>query len=208
MKTVLCFGDSNTYGYIPGSQGERYGADVRWPKRLGALLGRDYEVVEEGLNGRTTAFGDNLEPGRCGLDHILPCVLSHAPVDVLILMLGVNDTKDRFHVKAEEIGFGLEELILKVAGCYYGQPSAPKILVVAPAPLGNMEQSIEFSEHSRQKSLRLPAVFEETARRFGCAFFDAGSVVHELGCDNIHFTPEDHQLLAQALAPVVEKLTQ
>lgn len=60
MKTVLCFGDSNTYGYIPGSPGERYDSKTRWPKRLGALLGEGYEVVVEGLNGRTTAFGDNI----------------------------------------------------------------------------------------------------------------------------------------------------
>jgi len=206
MKTVLCFGDSNTYGYIPGSAGERYGADVRWPKRLGALLGEGYEVVEEGLNGRTTAFGDNIEPFRCGLDHILPCLMSHAPVDVLILMLGVNDTKDRFHVRAEEIGYGLEELIMKVLGHCRFQSWTPEILVVAPVPLGDMSRGIEFSEHSRQKSLRLPAIFAETARNFGCAFFDAGSVIRELGCDHIHFTPEDHRLLAESLAPVVEKL--
>lgn len=207
MKTVLCFGDSNTYGYIPGSDGERYDAQTRWPKRLAALLGEEYEVVEEGLNGRTTAFGDNIEPYRCGLDHIVPCLLSHAPVDLLILMLGVNDTKDRFHVKAEEIGYGLEELIMKVGGYYHFHEQVPKILVVAPVPLGDMSQGIEFSEYSRQKSLLLPGIFEETARRFSCAFFDAGSVIHQLGCDNIHFTPEDHRLLAQALEPLVKELT-
>ena len=207
MKTVLCFGDSNTYGYIPGSQGERYSAEIRWPKQLGALLGKEYEVVEEGLNGRTTAFGDNIEPYRCGLDHILPCLLSHAPVDLLIIMLGVNDTKDRYHVRAEEIGYGLEELIMKVAGYYHFQAQTPEILVVAPVPLGDMDQGIEFSERSRRESQLLPGIFEETAQRFGCAFFDAGSVIRELGCDNIHFTPEDHRLLARALEPLVRKLT-
>lgn len=206
MKTVLCYGDSNTYGYIPGTHGERYSAQIRWPRQLGALLGEDYEVVEEGLSGRTTAFSDNIEPYRCGLDYILPCLISHEPVDLLIIMLGGNDTKDRFHVSAEEIGYGLEELIMKVAGYYHFREQTPKILVVAPVPLGSAGDGIEFSELSRQKSLRLPAIFEETAQRFGCAFFDAGSVIHELGCDDIHFTPEGHRQLAQTLAPVVENL--
>lgn len=190
----------------PGRPGERYDSKTRWPKRLGALLGEEYEVVEEGLNGRTTAFGDNIEPYRCGLDHILPCLLSHAPVDLLIVMLGVNDTKDRYHVRAEEIGYGLEELIMKAAGYYHFQERTPKILVVAPVPLGDMGDGIEFSELSRQKSRLLPGIFADTAGRFGCAFFDAGSVIHELGCDNIHFTPEDHRLLAQALEPLVREL--
>ena len=96
---------------------------------------------------------------------------------------------------------------MKVAGYYHFQAQTPEILVVAPVPLGDMDQGIEFSERSRRKSQLLPGIFEETARRFGCAFFDAGSVIRELGCDNIHFTPEDHRLLARALEPLVRKLT-
>lgn len=206
VKTVLCFGDSNTYGYVPGSGGERYGADVRWPRRLGALLGEAYEVVEEGLNGRTTAFDDRIEPYRCGLDAILPCIMSHAPVHLLIVMLGTNDTKDRYHVRAEEIGYGLEELVMKVAGYHQFRAQKPKMLLVAPVPLGDMSEGIEFSEASRQKSLRLSAVYAGVAQQFGCAFLDAGAVVPQLGCDNTHFTPEGHRLLAQALAPEVRRL--
>lgn len=206
MKTILCFGDSNTYGYIPGTPGERYGAAVRWPRRLGALLGEGCEVVEEGLNGRTTAFADNLEPYRCGLDTILPCVMSHAPVDVLIVMLGTNDTKDRYHIKAEEIGYGLEELILKAAGYHQFRAQKPQILVIAPVPLGEMSGSVEFSEASREKSRQLPAVYADVAKNFGCHFFEAGSVIRELGCDGVHFTPAAHEALAQALAPLVKRI--
>ena len=206
MKTILCFGDSNTYGYVPGTEGERYAAAIRWPRRLAALLGEEYDVVEEGLNGRTTAFRDNLEPYRCGLDTILPCVLSHEPVDLLIVMLGTNDTKDRYHVKAEEIGFGLEELVMKVSGYYQFRAHKPQLLLVAPAPLGDMRDGVEFSEASRAKSLRLSEIFAGVAERFGCAFLNAGAVVQELGCDSIHFTPEDHRLLAQALAQQTKQL--
>lgn len=205
VRTILCFGDSNTYGYIPGSGG-RYEAGQRWPRRLEMLLGEGHEVLEEGLNGRTIAFTDNIEPYRCGSDHILPCILSHAPVDLLIVMLGTNDTKDRYHVKAEEIGYGLEELILKVLSCRQLQDRPPQILILSPVPLGSMDGCIEFSEASRQKSLRLPAVYAQTAKDLGCHFFEAGSVVPQPGCDNIHLAPEAHDALARALAPLVRQI--
>lgn len=162
--------------------------------------------MEAGLNGRTTAFSDNLEPYRCGLDTILPCVLSHEPVNLLIVMLGTNDIKDRYHVKAEEIGFGLEKLVMKVSAYYQFRAHKPQLLLVAPASLGDMRDGVEFSEASRAKSLRLSEIFAGVAERFGCAFLNAGAVVQELGCDNTHFTPEDHRLLAQALARQAKQL--
>lgn len=206
MNTILCFGDSNTYGYIPGGEGARYGADVRWTRRMASLLGRDFDVVEEGLGGRTTAFADNIEPYRCGLDTILPCVMSHAPIELVIIMLGTNDTKARYHVCAEEIGYGLEELVMKVAAYHQFRAQKPKILLVAPVPLGDMSEGVEFRASSQEKSLRLAAVFSDVAKRFDCAFFDAGTAVPKLGCDNIHLDAEGHRLLAEALAAEVKKL--
>ena len=109
-------------------------------------------------------------------------------------------------MKAEEIGYGLEELILKVLSCRQLQDRPPQILILSPVPLGSMDGCIEFSEASRQKSLRLPAVYAQTAKDLGCHFFEAGSVVFQPGCDNIHLAPEAHDALARALAPLVRQI--
>lgn len=198
MKSILCFGDSNTYGYIPGTGG-RYPSHIRWPRVLARLLGPEWEVVEEGLNGRITAFRDLIEPFRCGVDTLLPIVMSHEPLDSIVIMLGTNDTKDRFHVSAHEIGYGLETLLQMIFAHYLGR-TAPDILVVAPVPLGDMRDGIEFSDLSRKKSLALVGIYEDIARNFGCAFLDVGSLGITLGEDCIHFTPQDHRNLAQAVA--------
>ena len=107
MKEILCFGDSNTHGYMPGL-GTRYPYDVRWPGVLARLLGAEYHIVEEGMDGRTTAFEDAIQPHRSALGYLYPCLKTHAPLDLVILMLGTNDTKVRYAVSAEEIGFGLQ----------------------------------------------------------------------------------------------------
>ena len=91
MKTVVCFGDSNTWGYIPGSGGERFPREVRWPSRLQELLGPGWDVIAEGLNGRTATFERADSEGRNGLPYLLPCVESHAPVDAVVIFLGTND---------------------------------------------------------------------------------------------------------------------
>ena len=113
MKEILCFGDSNTHGYMPGL-GTRYPIDQRWSGLLGKLLGDGYHVVEEGMDGRTTAFEDDLQPWRSALGYIGPCVKTHAPLDLIIIMLGTNDSKTRYGVSAEEIGFGMQELIQRI----------------------------------------------------------------------------------------------
>lgn len=207
MKTILCFGDSNTYGYIPGS-GKRYDTQTRWPRVLAGLLGDGYDVIEEGLSGRTTAFRDLIEPGRCGLDTILPCAMSHEPLDLIILMLGTNDTKSRFHVTAQEIGYGMEELIMKIGGYYHYREGMPQILLVSPVPLGDMSDAVEFNEASRQKSLLLADIYRQIADAFHCHFLDAGAVTGELGCDGIHLTPRGHAALAQAVAEKIRSITE
>ena len=109
-KRILCIGDSNTWGYIPGS-GERYEKNVRWAGKLAQILGENYEVIEEGMNGRTTAFTDKIEPGTSALDYLYPCLISQFPLDYIIVMLGTNDTKTRYGVNIVEIGYGLDEVL-------------------------------------------------------------------------------------------------
>ena len=138
MKEILCFGDSNTHGYMPGL-GTRYPYDVRWPGVLARLLGAEYHIVEEGMDGRTTAFEDAIQPHRSALGYLYPCLKTHAPLDLVILMLGTNDTKVRYAVSAEEIGFGLQRDLEEIETFFrYNAARAgtcPKILVVSPVPM-------------------------------------------------------------------------
>ena len=102
MKTVLCFGDSNTWGYDPATK-NRFPRDVRWAGILAGLLSPDYQVIEEGLNGRTTVWNDPIEGYKNGRDYLIPCLETHRPIDLVILMLGTNDLKMRFSVSAFDI---------------------------------------------------------------------------------------------------------
>ena len=135
MKTVLCFGDSNTWGYDPLTR-ERFDRDIRWPGVLRNELGEDYLVLEEGLNGRTTIWGDPIDGAhKNGSRYLLPCLESHAPLDLVVIMLGTNDLKRRFGVPAEDIARGAARLVGIARQSMCGpRCDAPQVLLVAPPP--------------------------------------------------------------------------
>jgi lysophospholipase L1-like esterase len=110
LKRSLCYGDSNTWGFIPAI-GERYPYNIRWTGVLQSLLGPDFEVIEEGLNSRTTNIEDPNNIGRNGKKYLIPCLDSQFPLDVIILMLGTNDLKVRLNRSMQEIEAGVEELV-------------------------------------------------------------------------------------------------
>ena len=120
-RRILCFGDSNTHGTNP--VGPRYGEDERWPALLQAMLGEDYRVLEEGFGGRTIAFDDPVEGGyKSAMDYLPPCLMSHDPLDLVIVMLGTNDTKQRFAMSAPAIAQALG----MVRGSYQGDRTATR----------------------------------------------------------------------------------
>ena len=140
-KHILCFGDSNTHGYCADPDdclggGIRFTEEQRWTRLLQKALGEDYLVIEEGLSGRTTCFDDPIHEGLNALDYIYPCLKSHEAIDLLIIMLGTNDTKDRFYASAACIGLGMARLVKKAkdTDCWGGK--RPNILVIAPPPIG------------------------------------------------------------------------
>ena len=129
MNNILCFGDSNTYGYRPDGKG-RYGEEVRWTKRLQTALGKEnYNIIEEGLCGRTTVFEDELRNDRKGINAISMILETHNPLDLVIIMLGTNDCKVRYGASAGVIGKGLEQIISKVKQF---TNEHTKILVISP----------------------------------------------------------------------------
>ena len=209
-KHVVCFGDSNTHGYCAdpadcADGGMRFNESERWTRLLQARLGADYLVVEEGLNGRTTCFEDPLHEGLSGVTYITPCLKSHAPVDLLIIMLGTNDTKDRFCASAGCIAAAMARLVKKAMATECWGTHKPNILVIAPPPIGDgMLQSTlapTMGTGCPEKSRQLARCYREQCDLIGCHFLNA----EDLGCefnqvDYMHLTKRGHAALAEALA--------
>lgn len=199
-KRILCFGDSNTWGYIPVTK-QRYEELERWPGILAEKLGDTYAVIEEGMNGRTTAFTDRIKPDVCALDYIYPCLLSQFPLDYIIVMLGTNDTKDRYHVRAEEIALGMTEVILRLKDVCMRKEQRPQILIMSPPMMHFQHDWMEFSEASVEKLSRLHREYQQIAQVQKCEYLNAAEVVGNdgVGSDGIHMLPLGHQRLAEAV---------
>lgn len=207
MKTILCFGDSNTFGYA-ASTGGRYSLSQRWPGVLANALGDAYHVVEEGLPGRTTVFDDPLTEGLSGLAMLAPLMMSHMPLDLLIVMLGTNDTKGRFCVEAGMIAKGMRRLLEKAlhTGAWRGEP---KILLVAPTPIIPCYSTYDtlggFGPGADIKSTQLAPAYQQVAKELGVPFFDAGTVITADETDGVHLTADAHKTLGNKLAELLTK---
>lgn len=214
VKRVLCFGDSLTWGWVPTAEGaptERYPWNKRWTGVLAQDLGTGYEVIEEGLSGRTTTADDPTDPRLNGSAYLPSCLAGHLPLDLVILMLGTNDTKAYFDRTPLEIGLGMGVLVTEVltggGGVGTAYP-APQVLVVAPpllAPMPHPWFELIFAG-SLPKTQQLAHVYGALASFVKVPFFDAGSVVSTDGVDGIHFTEQNNHDLGVALAARVRGL--
>lgn len=207
MKTVLCYGDSNTYGYVPET-GMRYPKSVRYPGRLQLLLGDEYAVIEEGCNGRTTIHDDPIDGWKNGLDYLKPCLNSHKPVDIVILMLGSNDLKETFHLTAREIADGAGTLVDVIRSfTAEKQGFVPTIILVSPPEIGTGIRRSPFfgafGETAVAESGKFPECYQRVADRKGCVFFNAAKYVSPSEYDSLHLTPEGHRVLAEELCKVI-----
>ena len=177
-RRVLCYGDSNTYGYDPARDG-RYGDDERYPMVLQNLLGDGWSVVEEGLPGRTAVFDDAITEGMNGLALITPILMSHAPLDTVTIMLHTECWRDNAN---------------------------PDVLVIVPPSITPEYDKLKFREemgpgcHERCAGIaaRLKPMLEGMAH---VRFLDANTLPGA-GCsdvDGMHMTLEAHKVLAKAL---------
>lgn len=202
MKRILCFGDSNTYGYIPDGTG-RYSEDIRWTGRLQKRLSSEAIVIEEGLCGRTTVFQDELRIGRRGIE-LLPVLLeSHAPLDLVTVMLGTNDCKTVYGASAEVIGKGIEKLIEQIKTI---SPHT-KILLISPILLGDdvwkAEFDPEFSKESVRVSKKLKNVYKKIAQKNNCMFLAASDIARPSDVDQEHLDENGHEMLEKAIYELI-----
>lgn len=200
MRTILCYGDSNTWGATPDGSG-RFGPEVRWTGVMKRVLGDGFRVIEEGLNGRTTRWDDAIEPSRNGATYLRPCLESHRPLDGVSIMLGTNDLKRRFDLTASDIAqsaAGLGEMARQVGRDVEGRP--PVVLLVAPPATVGLTDYDEMFAGAGEKSGRFAEYFRRAAGWYDLAYFDAGSVVGSSPRDGIHFEAEEHRKLGEALA--------
>ncbi len=206
MFEILCFGDSNTWGYDPVS-GARMAREVRWTGVLQAALGARYHVIEEGLNGRTTVWEDPIEGDKMGKRHLLPCLESQAPLDLVVLMLGTNDLKMRYSAPPADIAEGAGVLLDIIAKSTAGREGkAPPVLLLAPPPTAKLSAFDQMFEGAGEKSRKLAPLYAAEARRFGCAFLDVGTVARSSDLDGIHLEAGEHRKLGEAVAREVKRI--
>ena len=206
-RTVLLFGDSNTHGTMPmpdlGFSG-RFGCAERWPGRLRQLL-PDWDVIEEGHPGRTTVHDDPVEGAHRNGHSVLPALLeSHRPLDLVAVMLGTNDLKERFSVNATAIALSLERLVRVILASGAGPlGGAPGVLLVCPPPIIEAGCLAAMFAGGAAKSRALAGEVQAAAARAGVPFLDAGQVVEGSAIDGIHYGPEANPALARAFAAAI-----
>jgi lysophospholipase L1-like esterase len=214
MKTLLCYGDSNTWGYNPRTE-ERYDFKIRWPMVLSSILNQGstpaddppWWVVEEGLNGRTTCREDDVEGDRNGLRQLIPILESHKPLDVVVFMLGTNDLKPRFSPTPYDIARGAQRVAEAILNSQTGPgDGSPKVLMICPPPTVESPVFKHVFGSSIELSKKLPALYRGLAAESGILFLDAGKHIKTSPADGIHLDPEDHRKLAEAVAGIVKDL--
>lgn len=198
MKRILCYGDSNTWGWNPKDK-SRHDSFTRWTGRLQNMLGQDYTIIEEGLNGRTITSDDNVSGGgKNGLSYLVPCLESHRPIDIVILMLGTNDMKVRFSLSAYDITKALLRLINVIKTSQSAKNSAaPDILLMSPPIIGNLSEFKEMFSGAKEKSEKLPKYYQQLAHETGCEFLETGKFIESSSIDGIHLEEVMHSRLAE-----------
>lgn len=216
---VLCYGDSNTWGCIgrwveSTLPSERYDTDTRWPTVAQKELGDDFHVIEEGLGGRTTIYPHPTEPWKNGEPYLTPCLHTHRPLDLVVVMLGTNDLQLKKDITAEELPIGITRLVDIIQAdpkCGRGNVP-PKILIIAPvevrpsAPEGRTAVYAKFRcDIGRDLSLMLPEVYAKVAKEKGCYFLNAQNYAQPGPADGIHFDAQSHINLGKAVAKFIRE---
>jgi lysophospholipase L1-like esterase len=203
-KRILCYGDSNTWGYIPGT-GKRHPAGIRWTSLLQDKLGNNFELIEEGLNSRTTDLDDPKHQGKNGLTYFRPCLETHDPVDILILWLGTNDMKERFNRDPQRIADGIKNLLdALIEFSKEEETKLPKLVLVSPPLIDESAPGVK-DEYlgGEQKSRQLAELYAVVAHQYDCVFVDISKLVSPSKIDGYHLKPKQHQIIADHFFSII-----
>jgi len=205
VRTILCFGDSNTWGFDPET-GERFPRDVRWPGRLQAALGDEWYIVEEGLNGRTATLDSPVAEGKNGLAYLQPCLDSHAPLDAVLIALGTNDLAERYGLTATDVARAAALLATVVARSQAGVGGGPPLpILVCPPRVGATTWEEDWAG-APAKSALLPQRFREVAAEGAFELIDLGEVTRFSTIDGIHLEASGHAAVAEQIEHALQRL--
>lgn len=216
MKHIVCYGDSNTWGFKPKKEcGEnwnmRFDENTRWTGVLQQLMGGEYKIIEEGLNGRTSAFDDPQDDTRNGLKYIATCMQTNMPIDMVIVMLGTNDVKSFFPYTPYVVANGFGRIVKEIRKIDYGKNGKiPEVLVVSPIAINEDAAKGwiggEFGMDSVKKNAELPVYLEKVAREQGAHFFNIGAYVTADPADGIHMNEQGHRIMAEKMFAQVKNI--
>ena len=204
MIRILCYGDSNTWGTIPDGSCRHCDITKTYSFYLQQMLGKSYQVICEGMPSRTTDLDDIKYPkgNRNGSLFFPQCLISHDPIDYVVLFLGTNDLKSKFNRTAEQIANVLENKYIKFTkeNLFNELTIVPKFIIITPSVID--ESKFEGFEGATEKSKQLNKYFEQMTRRNSCLFISNEGL--KCGDDGIHLTTESHKLLAKMLFNVIK----
>lgn len=204
MKTILCYGDSNTYGYNPNNGG-RYDINLIWPSLLNELLKDEYIVYNEGLNGRTTAYDREGSSEKNGLAKLKETLDKYNNIDIIIFMLGTNDCNVDLYESIDDIASGMEKLIQKAK-----EHNIPNIIVVTPAAIlpyyAEGTFAYQLDDTSVYKSNNLDPLYKNLCEKYSCIHLDCTNKLEVTKLDSEHLTLNGHKKLAELLYEIINKL--
>lgn len=220
QKTILCYGDSNTWGYVPLDPAkknltiQRYPRNIRWTGLLQQLVGENFFIVEEGLNSRTTNLDYQFPPDRNGKNYLPACLYSHAPIDLVILALGGNDLKVYFNRTAKEIRAGLRELVDIIQNSLYGNAMQmpPQILIIPPAKLPSFaeqhkdDNGVIIFEGAGKKIAELEQEYADLAKEKNCHFLSVSHLISPSEIDGLHLDAAAHKKLARIIFDKIKSI--
>lgn len=205
MKRILCFGDSNTYGHNPKDASR---LSRRWTRCIAEILGSDYEIIEEGLCGRTTVFPVNgIIDGWEGSTLLKPVIATHKPYDLLIIMLGTNDLLLSTGADISDSARGLEELIKTARENFQSE-----ILVISPILIDKSVKDNEIfcelygPERACELSKQFAGSYKPIALKYGCHFMNAADFAQASALDGVHMDEKNHKQLAKAIAAKIKAI--
>ena len=206
VKSVLCYGDSITWGRN-ANDGTRFPFEQRWPGVLQDRLGSDYHIIEEGLGGRTVVTESWAQPHRNGRELLHPLLESHAPLDWVIILLGTNDCAPMHHLNVGAISFGITTMLWDIAKSAAGPgAAAPRRLLVSPPHFGTLSPFMAlFYRGAEETSRGLASAYATVAEACGARFLDAATVVPPSPSDGVHPDATGHRQLGEAIAKIVEE---